>query len=128
MRAWWILGLVMAASSGCNQAKPPEQVAKDVAAAEEKAAAKVADARQDAEKNSADAAAEAAQNAKDLKVVNAQGAYDLALAKADGDHKVESQKCLSSAGDLQKACKDKADATYALAKANAASALAEQKQ
>lgn len=122
-----MIGLILAAS-GCNKAKPPDQVAQDVATAQAKAAVKVAEVRQDVAKNSADAAQEAAENAKDLNNTNAQGAHDLAVTKADGEHTVAIEKCMALAGDAQKACKDQADANFDLAKAKAKAALAAQKQ
>jgi hypothetical protein len=103
----------VAMAAGCNNAKSPDAVANDVAAAQAKRASEVADARQDA--------------ANDLNNANAKGAYDVAMAQADGDHKVASQRCDAMSGDAQKACKNQADAKYDLAKANAKAMLAAQK-
>ena len=120
--------LVIAAASGCNQAKSPDAVANDVAAAQAKRAAQVADAKQDAAKDANKAEAKVEDKTNDLNHVNAQGAYDIAMTQADGDHKVAIQKCEAMSGDAQKACKDQADAKYDLAKANAKAMLAAQKQ
>jgi hypothetical protein len=119
--------LVLAGAGGCNKQKSPDVVASDVANAQQKAAAEVADARQDAAKDSGSAAAKVDEKTKDLDDTNAKGAYDVALAKADGDKKIAAEKCLSMAGDAQKACKDQADADYDLARANAKAALAAQR-
>jgi hypothetical protein len=120
--------LALAAASGCNQAKSPDAVANDVAAAQAKRAAQVADAKRDAEKDANKAEAKVEDKANDLDKVNAQGAYDVAMTQADGDHKVATQRCEAMSGDAQKACKDQADAKYDLAKANAKAMLAAQKQ
>ena len=96
--------LAGATLSGCNNAKSPDTAAHDIAAADQSAAAKVADAQRDAQKDmSADA-------------------YNVAVAQADGDHKVAIQKCETLQGHDQQVCKDKADADYEAAKANAKAA------
>jgi hypothetical protein len=119
--------LAVAAVSGCNNAKSPDAVANDVAAAQAKRAAKVADAKQDAAKDENKAEAKVDDKTNDLNNVNAKSAYDVAMAQADGDHKVALQKCEAISGDAQKACKDQADAKYDLAKANAKAMQAAQK-
>jgi Tfp pilus assembly major pilin PilA len=120
--------LVGATLGGCNNAKSPDTVAKDVADAQAKRASEVANARQDAAKDENKAEAKVDDKTADLNNTNAKGAYDVAMAQADGDHKVALQRCDGLAGDAQKACKDQADAKYDLAKANAKSMLAAQKQ
>jgi hypothetical protein len=119
--------LAVAAVSGCNNAKSPDAVANDVAAAQAKRSSQVADAKQDAAKDENKAEAKVDDKTNDLNNVNAKGAYDVAMAQADGDHKVALQKCEAVSGDAQKACKDQADAKYDLAKANAKAMLAAQK-
>ena len=119
--------LAVAAASGCNNAKSPDAVANDVAAAQAKRASEVADARQEAAKDSNQAEAKVDDKTNDLNNANAKGAYDVAMAQADGDHKVALQRCDGLSGDSQKACKDQADAKYDLAKANAKAMLAAQK-
>ncbi|HXP67559.1 MAG TPA: hypothetical protein VN815_18915 [Steroidobacteraceae bacterium] len=120
--------LAGAALGGCNNAKSPDTVAKDVADAQAKRAAEVANARQDAAKDENKAEAKVDDKTADLNNTNAKGAYDVAMAQADGDHKVALQRCDGLAGDAQKACKDQADAKYDLAKANAKAMLTSQKQ
>jgi hypothetical protein len=119
--------LTAAAISGCNNAKSPDAVQKDVAEAQAKRAQEVANARQDAAKDEGKAEAKVDDKTVDLNNANAKGAYDVAMAQADGDHKVALQRCDGLAGDPQKACKDQADAKYDLAKANAKAMLAAQK-
>ena len=119
--------LTVTIMAGCDSAKSPDAVSKDVAAAQEKRAAEVADAKQDVAKDENKAAAKVDDRANDLNDTNAKGAYDVAMAQADGDHKVAIQKCDALSGDTQKACKDQADAKYDLAKANAKAMLAAQK-
>jgi len=119
--------LTVTIMAGCNNAKSPDAVSKDVATAQEKRASEVAGAKQDAAKDESKAAAKVDDKANDLSNTNAQGVYDVAMAQADGDHKVAIQKCDALSGDAQKACKDQADAKYDLAKANAKAMLAAQK-
>ena len=109
-------------SAGCDSAKSPETVNKDVAAAEQKAATEVANSEKAAEKD----LNKAAENVDDKLIAfnnaAAKDAYNLAVAKADGDRKVALANCLSVSGDAQKNCKDQAEADYAAAKANAKAA------
>ena len=119
--------LAAAALGGCNNAKSPDAVAKDVAEAQAKRASEVANARQDAAKDENKAEAKVDDRTADLNNTNAKGGYDVAMAQADGDHKVAMQRCDELAGDAQKACKDQVDAKYDLAKANAKAMLAAQK-
>ena len=97
-----LLGLAaLLAVAACNNAKSPDKVADNVAAASQSASKEVADARREQQKDSS------------------SDAYDVAVARADGDHKVAVQKCDALEGHDQKACKDQADADYEAAKANA---------
>jgi Tfp pilus assembly protein PilP len=90
----------------------------------------VADARQDAAKDtdkamqdqartdaSATADAQSAVDKADDK--KADAAYDVTVTEAEGRHKVAIEKCNGLSGDAKKACKDQADATLEMAKANA---------
>jgi hypothetical protein len=43
----------------------------------------------------------------------------VAIAKADGNRKVALATCESQSGDVQKACKDQAEADYKTARADA---------
>lgn len=108
---------MLAALAGCNNAKSPDTVATDVAAAQQSAAKQVADARAEASKDDAKA-----------NNVEAAAAYDVAVAKADGAHKVALEQCNALSGDAQTKCKDQADADYAAAKANSKAAEVAAKQ
>jgi hypothetical protein len=125
-----LLAAVLASSAlaGCNNAKSPDAVAKDVADARAKRDSEVASAKQEAAKSEGKAESKVDDKTADLNNANAKGAYDVAMAQADGDHKVALQRCDSISGDSQKACKDRADAQYDLAKANAKAMLAAQKE
>jgi hypothetical protein len=92
----------------CNNAKPPDTAAHDIAAAAQSANKEVADARADRQKDMTG------------------DTYDVAVARADGDHKIAIQKCDALEGHDQKVCKDQADADYDAAKANAKAAKAAQ--
>jgi hypothetical protein len=117
-----VIALAFLTAAGCDSAKSPETVSKDVAAAEQKAATEVAKSEKAAEKD----LNKAAENVDDKLIAfnnaAAKDAYNLAVAKADGDRKVALANCLSVSGDAQKSCKDQAEADYAAAKANAKAA------
>ena len=109
-------------AAGCDSAKSPDIVAKDVAAAEQKAATEAANSEKAAEKDLNKAAEKVDDKLVAFNNAAAKDAYDLAVAKADGDRKVALANCLSLGGDAQKACKDQAEADYGSAKANAKAA------
>jgi hypothetical protein len=115
-------------AGGCNNAKSPETVAKDVAAAEQKASAEVANSEKDASKDIGKAADKVDDKLVDLNNAAAKDAYNLAVAKADGNRKVALANCLSAGGDAQKACKDQADADYNAAVADAKAAAQSEKR
>jgi len=104
---------------GCNNAKSPDAVAKDVAAAQQKASSEVANSEKDASKDLGKAADKVDDKLVDLNNAAAKDAYDLAVAKADGNRKVATANCAAASGDAQKACKDQADADYNAAVADA---------
>ena len=114
--------------TGCNKAKSPDAVAKDVAAAEQKASTEVANSEKDASKDLGKAADKVDDKLVDLNNAAAKDAYNLALAKADGDRKVALANCSALSGDAQKTCKDAASADYDVAKANAKAAAQADKQ
>jgi hypothetical protein len=113
---------------GCDKAKSPETVAKDVAAAEQKASTEVANSEKDASKDLGKAADRVDDKLVDLSNAAAKDAYNLAVAKADGNRKVAAANCLSASGDAQKACKDQADADYNAAVADAKAAAQSDKK
>jgi hypothetical protein len=116
------ISLAVLLAAGCDSAKSPDTVAKDVAAAEQKAATEVANSEKAAEKDLNKAAEKVDDKLVAFNNAAAKDAYDLAVAKADGDRKVALANCLSLGGDAQKACKDQAEADYGAAKANAKAA------
>jgi hypothetical protein len=115
-------------ASGCDNAKSPDTVAKDVAAAEQKASTEVANSEKDASKDIGKAADKVDDKLVDLNNAAAKDAYNLAVAKADGNRKVAVANCLAASGDAQKACKDQADADYNAAVANAKAAAQSEKR
>jgi hypothetical protein len=114
--------------AGCNNAKSPDTVAKDVNVAEQKAATEVANSEKDAGKDIGKAAEKVDDKLVDLNNAAAKDAYNITIAKADGDRKVALANCLALNGDAQKACKDQADADYTAAKANAKAVALSDKQ
>jgi hypothetical protein len=114
--------------TGCNNAKSPDTVAKDVAAAEQKASTEVANSEKDASKDIGKAADKVDDKLVDLNNAAAKDAYNLAVAKADGSRKVALANCLAASGDAQKACKDQADADYNAAVADAKAAAQSDKR
>jgi hypothetical protein len=130
MRTFLTSAIVMAVftMAGCDQAKPPETVAKDVAKAEQKAAGELASSEKNAEKDLSKAADKVDDKLADFNNTAAKDAYNLAVAKADGDRKVALANCQALGGDAQKTCKDQAEADYGAAKANAKAAALSLKQ
>ena len=120
--------LSIALASGCDHAKSPDAAAVDIDKAKQAAAQEVAEAHQDAAKEINGASKELQDKSNDLADSNAKAAYEVALARADGDHKVAIQECLTHEGDAQKLCKDRADAEYDVAKANAKATRAAQQR
>jgi len=114
-------------AAGCNKAKSPESVAKDVSAAEQKASTEVANSQTDASKDIAQDADKVGNKMTDLNNTAAKGAYQVAVAKADGDRKIALAKCDALNGDEQKNCKNQADADYEAAKADAKASEASNK-
>jgi hypothetical protein len=97
-----IIGLTaLLAAAACNNAKSPDKVADNIAAASQSASKEVAEAQREQQKDMS------------------SDTYDVSVARADGEHKVALQKCDSLEGHDQKVCKDLADADYEAAKANA---------
>lgn len=122
------IALAFLMAAGCDSAKSPDTVAKDVTAAEQKAATEVAKSEKSAEKDLDKAGGKVDDKLVAFNNAAAQDAYNLAVAKADGDRKVALANCLSLGGDAQKACKDQAEADYGAAKANAKAAAVSVKE
>ena len=122
------IALTILMAAGCDSAKSPQTVSKDVAAAEQKATTEVANSEKAAEKDLNKAAEKVDEKLVAFNNAAAQDAYNLAVAKADGDKKVAMANCLSLGGDAQKVCKDQAEADYGAAKANAKAAALSVKQ
>lgn len=114
--------------AGCNNAKSPDAVAKDVATAEQKAATEVSKSEQSASNDLGKAADQVGDKVIAFNNTAAKDAYNLAVAKADGDRKIALANCSAASGDEQKRCKDQADVDYNAAKANAKAAAQSEKQ
>jgi len=114
--------------AACNQAKSPDTVAKETAAAEQKASNEVAKSEDSAQKDMGKDADKVGDKMVALNNTAAKDAYNITLAQADGNRKIALAKCDALAGDAQKNCKQQADADYAAAKADAKSAEVSTKQ
>jgi hypothetical protein len=126
------VALILAASclalSGCNKAENPSEVQRDVAQAQAEGNRDIADARADAQKDAIDAQTEVAKAVADHQVGDAideahevgkvatKGDEKVQIAQAEATHRVSVQKCEAMSGDMQKQCKDSADADLAAAK------------
>ena len=121
MREYPMLIFVVAALTlaGCNKSKSPEDVAKDVARAEQKANSEVTNSEERAQ-SALDKSYEKV-NDQELKFNNdaVHQTYNVAVAKADGNRRVALATCESQSGAAQKACKDQAEADYKTARADA---------
>lgn len=116
---WGAAILAITVFSGCHRANTPATTASDVAAAQTQAQTEVNDARVEARKEVKSAAKLAGGDSKNVAVARATGDFDIAMANADGAHKVALEQCLMLAKDAQQGCKDRADADYQTAAANA---------
>jgi hypothetical protein len=114
-----ILVVAALALAGCNKSKSPEDVSKDVTNAERKASNEVA--KSEARAQSALDRSYEKINDQEIKFNNdaAHQTYNVTIAKADGNRKVALATCESQSGDVQKACKDQAEADYKTARADA---------
>jgi hypothetical protein len=120
-----LASVAIGGASGCQRAESPAAVQRDVA--EARSAAAVNEARALEQQAKTEASAEAslarASDRAEGKVVTA--AYDLAATDAEGSHRVAIAQCNALAGDAQKACREKADTTLAMAKAYAKASFAQ---
>jgi len=110
--------------NACNQAKSPEQVAKDTAAAENTATENAAKVEESAG-NKVNRAQTVVRDEKTAEAhTAAEQAEKVADAKAQGEHKVALAQCESLGGEPQKACKEQADTALQVAEAQAKQAEA----
>lgn len=107
-----VMALLLGVLGGCNNAKSPEQVAKDTAAAQRKAAEDTAKAEQKAHERVAKADTEVRNEEGDAAHTRAVQEEKVDEEKAKGDHDVALAQCGRLNGSAQKACKDQADAAY----------------
>jgi hypothetical protein len=128
MRKFLALAAAAALLAGCNQAKSPDAVARNVDKVEDKAAAEVAKTEDSAGKSLDKSADRIGDDLVKFNNDSAREAYKVAVTKADGDREVTLAKCQAQSGDAQKMCKDQADADFAAAKANAKAVAESEKQ
>ena len=111
------LGL-LAISAGCHKKQPPPPVA-DVAAAEAEAKEALAKAKLEARNGVKSVAKNLGPDSRDVVRARISGTFDVAMTRADGNRKVANEKCLTLDPAAQQACKDKAEADYQAAVAQA---------
>jgi hypothetical protein len=105
-------------SLGCNRAESPAKTATDVASARQEARQNVNEAVEKAQEK----VEKAQEKADEARADAVKSEYDILLARIDGEHKVRIEACEGLSGDQQKSCKERADAEYEEATANAKSA------
>jgi hypothetical protein len=110
--------MLCAAFAGCQKAKPVATAA-DIAAAQADAQKEIQQAHAEAKKDVKNAAKLAGGDSKDVALARVTGSFDIAMANADGAHKVAVEQCLTLPPPQQQPCKDRADADYQAAAANA---------
>jgi hypothetical protein len=104
---------------GCNNAKSPSTVAKDVNSASQKANEDAAKAEQRAEEKVASADKDVQNDQRNEQHVAAVQEEDVSKTEAEGRRNIALAKCESLSGAQQQACKDHANAAYDLAVAQA---------
>jgi len=120
-RRFAVLGaalMLCATFGGCQKAKPVATAA-DIAEARSDAQKEVEQAHAEAKKDVKNAAKLAGSDSKDVALAKVTGSFDIAMANADGAHKVAVEQCLTLSPPAQQPCKDRADADYQAAAANA---------
>jgi len=113
--------------AGCQKAKPVATAA-DIAAAQADAQKEIEQAHAEAKKDVKNAAKLSGGDARDVALARVTGSFDIAMANADGAHKVALEQCLTLSPPEQQPCKDRADADYQTAAANAKAQRVAQQQ
>ena len=111
--------IALLALAGCNKAESPAKVDSDVAKAAQSAAEN--DIKAEAKEDKVESGAREDVAAAEQKAIaqNTDASADADVTRAEGVNKVTIEKCEVLSGDLQRACKDKANAALDMAKANA---------
>ena len=110
--------MLCAAFAGCHKQKPTATPA-DLAATQADAQKEIDQAHAEAKKDVKNAAKLAGADSKDVALARVTGSFDIAMANADGAHKVAVEQCMLLPPAEQQPCKDRADADYQTAAANA---------
>jgi hypothetical protein len=107
------------ALAGCNKADAPAKVESDVAKAAHSAAEN--DIKAAAKEDAVEEGTRSDVAAAEMKAYskNADASADADVTRAEGLNSVTIEKCEALSGDLQRACKDKANAELDVARANA---------
>jgi hypothetical protein len=107
------------ALAGCNKAESPATVDSDVAKAAQSAVQNDLKAEAKEDKVESDTREDVAVATEKADAKNTDVSADADVTHAEGVNKVAIEKCEALSGDLQRACKDKANAALDMAKANA---------
>jgi hypothetical protein len=110
--------ILFASFAGCQKQKPTPTAA-DLAATQADAQKEIDQAHAEAKKDVKNAAKLAGADSKDVALARVTGSFDIAMANADGAHKVAVEQCVLLPPAEQQPCKDRADADYQAAAANA---------
>jgi hypothetical protein len=110
--------MICVAFAGCQKAKPVVTAA-DIATVQADAQKEIEQAHTEAQKDVKNAAKHAGGDSKEIARAKVTGRFDIVMANADGAHKVALEQCLTLAQPEQQPCKDRADADYQTAAANA---------
>jgi hypothetical protein len=115
-----MVGLIAACVlNACYQAKTPDQVAKDTAAAENAATEHAGKVEQNADDRLHSAQAVVHDEQAAASHTRALESEKVAEAQAEGTHRVALAQCESLSGEAQKACRNQADTAYQTAAAQA---------
>jgi uncharacterized protein with gpF-like domain len=116
---WALSAAGLLVLAGCNKAASPDTVQNDVAKATNSAEEKDAKAAQAQAETEASASKDIQSAEEKANSQTASAAADTGLTEAEGRNKIALANCEALSGDLQQACKDKANAELDMAKANA---------
>jgi uncharacterized lipoprotein NlpE involved in copper resistance len=104
---------------GCNNAKSPSTVAKEVNSASQKANENTANAEERAGEKVTSAEGDVRHDQQNEQHVAAVQEEKVAKTDAEGQRNIALAKCEALSGDPQQACKDQANAGYDMAVAQA---------
>jgi hypothetical protein len=121
MKALFVM-LALTPLVGCHQSSSQSEVAGKVADTRHEVAGKEVAALEQQARTEAAANTDEVDALRKAETRKAASAYDVAITEAEGRYKITRAQCDALNGDARHNCVDRADATFALSKADAEAA------